>query len=98
MLLSLDPHEHLINEERVTITLMLSSQSLGILLPKFIAPQSNCFVAHLDATAWHQIFDITMTEVESMAKPHCILNDFGRNRWRLYNLVESWAEYWQIEG
>ncbi len=84
MLLSLDPHEHLINEERVTITLMLSSQSLSILRPKFIAPQSNCFVAHLNASAWHQIFDITMTEVESMAEPNGILDYF---RWETVSFL-----------
>lgn len=77
-LLTLYLNEYLINEERITITLMLSSQSLSIFWSKFIAPQSNCFVAHLDATMWHQILDIPVTEVESMVKPNGILDYFRR--------------------
>ncbi len=78
MLLTMDPHEHLINEERVTTALMLSSQSLGIFRPEFIAPQANGLVANLNTALWQQIFEITMTEVESVVEPDDILNDFGR--------------------
>jgi hypothetical protein len=50
MLLSLDLNEQLINEESVTISLVFSSQPLSILRPKLIAPKTNSFVAHLNAT------------------------------------------------
>ena len=50
VLLPLDLNEHLINEESIAIALVLSSQSLGIFRPEFIAPQTNGFIANLNAT------------------------------------------------
>jgi hypothetical protein len=61
MLLSLDSNEYLINEERITIPLMLSSQSLGVLRPKLVAPQANGFIADRDASLGHQVFNIAVT-------------------------------------
>jgi hypothetical protein len=78
MLLSLDLNEHLINEESVTISLMLPSQTLSILWSKLITPQANGFIADRDAPLGHQVFDVTMTQIETMVKPHCLLNDFER--------------------
>jgi hypothetical protein len=75
---TLDLHEHLINGKSVTISLMLPSQSLSIFRPEFVAPQSNYLVAHLDATMRHQIFDITMTEVESVVEPNGVLDYLRR--------------------
>jgi hypothetical protein len=50
VLLNMDLHEDFINEERISIFLMFSSQPLSILRPELVAPQTNCFVAHLDVT------------------------------------------------
>jgi hypothetical protein len=38
MLLTMDLHKDLINEERIAVALMLSSQSLGVLRSELIAP------------------------------------------------------------
>lgn len=44
---------------------------------ELIAPEANGFVADGDPPLGHQIFDIAVTQVESMVQPHGILNDFG---------------------
>lgn len=35
--------------------------------------------AHLNAKLRHQIFDITMTKVETLVEPYGVLNDFRRD-------------------
>jgi len=64
LLLSMDLNEDLINEKCVTISLMFSPKSKGVLRPEFVSPQTNSLIAHLEATLRHQVFDITMPEVE----------------------------------
>jgi hypothetical protein len=76
--LTLDLHEHLVNVERVSISVVLSSQSSRKLRAELIAPQSNSFVANLNTPLRRQVFDIAVTQIETMLKPHDILNDFGR--------------------
>ncbi|MFT6056895.1 MAG: hypothetical protein ACJAS2_001173 [Pseudohongiellaceae bacterium] len=76
MLLASNLHEHLINEERIAVSLMLSSQASGIFRSKLVAPQSNRFMADRDISLSQQIFYVSMTEVESVIKPNHILNYF----------------------
>lgn len=76
MLLPVDLNKSLINEESVSVSLMFPSQSLGIFRTKIVAPQPNGFIAHINATLWHQIFDISMAEIESAIEPNSVLDDF----------------------
>jgi hypothetical protein len=46
LLLSPDLNEDFINEKCISITLMPTSQSLGISGPKFVTPQTNGLVAN----------------------------------------------------
>ena len=78
MLLSADLQKHFINEKSIAISLGPSSQSPCRLRSKLAAPQSNRLVAYLNATLWHQIFDIAMAEVKSMVEPNGVLNNFRR--------------------
>ena len=77
MLFPLNLNEHLINEEGVTISLMLPSQSLGIYRSKLITPKADSLITDLDAPLGHQVFDVAVTQVETMVQPHGILNDLG---------------------
>jgi hypothetical protein len=78
MLLSLNLHKYLINEKGITISLVFSSQSLSIFRSELIAPKMNCFIAHHDTSFSQQIFNISVTEVESVLEPDGILNNFRR--------------------
>ena len=49
ILFTLDLHEYLINQVRIAIPLMLSSLSMSKFWPELVAPQTNRFIAQLDA-------------------------------------------------
>ena len=76
MLLSPDLHEDFINEKCISITLVPTSQSPGILGSKLVTPQTNGLVANRNVSLSQQVFDISMTHVKPMIEPHSILNDF----------------------
>ncbi len=46
--------------------------------PNFVAPQSNRLVTHVDAAHGEQVFDVAVTEIETMVEPNRMLNDRGR--------------------
>jgi hypothetical protein len=74
--LTLDLHEDLIDEKCITIPLVFSSQSLGVLRPELVTPQANGFVAD---------HNVSMTEVESVVEPYGILNYF---KWETVALIQ----------
>ena len=78
MLLAIDLYEDFIDEERVTITTMLSLQPPGVNRSKLDAPESDSFVADGDATLSKKVFNISMAQVESVIQPNCIADDIGR--------------------
>ena len=59
------------------ITAVLSFQSPGVCGPKFDTPESDGFIADCDASLGQEIFNISMTEIESVVPPDCVANDFG---------------------
>jgi len=61
MLLTLDLHEHFIDVERIAVALMFSSQPLRVLRSEFVAPETDGFVADLNAALSEQVFNISMT-------------------------------------
>ena len=89
MLLTINLHEDLINEKCISVSLVLLFQTTNIFQTELIAPQTNCLIANGDSTFSQQIFDISMTEIESMIEPNCVLDDF---RWKSVTLVHrSWS-------
>jgi len=69
-------HEHCIDEQHVAVALIFSSQSPGIVRPELVAPKADCFVADSDASFRQKVFDVAVTQVESMVKPDGIPDDF----------------------
>ena len=78
MLLTINLQEDLINEECISISLVLLLSTTNIFQTELIAPQTNCLIANGDSTFSQQVFDISMAEIESMIEPNCVLNDFRR--------------------
>ena len=84
MLLPIDFHEHLIDEESVTIASMLSLQSSGVDGTKLDTPEADRFATDGDASFGKQIFDVAVTQIESVVEPNCVTDDV---RWESVALV-----------
>ena len=56
---------------------MLFLQTAGINRSQLDTPESDSFVAHDYSSLSEQIFDIPMTQVESVVEPDCITDDIG---------------------
>ena len=78
MLLTIDLHEDLVDEERIAITTVSPFETTSISSTKFNAPKSDGFVANNDASLREQVFDITIAEVESMVELDRVTDDVGR--------------------
>ncbi len=57
------------------ITAVLSFQSPGVCGPKIDTPEANGFAADGDASFGKQIFDVAVTQIESVVQPDSIGND-----------------------
>jgi len=66
MLLTIDLHEYFIDIERITKSLVTAFQTSSVLGSKLVAPQPDRFIADDNPSFSQQIFDISMTEIESM--------------------------------
>jgi len=75
---SRDLHEHLIDVEGVAITIAFLLQTSRIVWPKFVAPQADRFMAYGDASLSHQIFDVSVTQAESVVEPDRVADDIWR--------------------
>jgi hypothetical protein len=78
VLLTIDLHEDLINEEGVAITSVSALQSLRVLGTEFDLPQTNGLIADGYAALRKQILYISMTEIESEVNPNGVLDDLRR--------------------
>ena len=78
LLLAIDLHEDLVDEERIAITTVSPFKTTSISSSKFDTPKSDGFVANNDASLREQVFDITIAEVESMVEPDRVTDDVGR--------------------
>lgn len=78
VLLALDLHEDLIDEEGVTESLVPAPKFPGVLWPKLDAPQSDRYVADRDSALRHEIFDVTSTQIEAVIEPNRVLNNLRR--------------------
>lgn len=78
MMLPVNLNENFINEESISVALMFPSQSLGIYGSEFVAAEANGLIADSHAPLGQYVLDVTMTQIETMVKPHGILDYF---RW-----------------
>ncbi len=78
MLLAIDLHEDLVDEEGITISPVLPLQTPGIFRTKLDAPKPDGFITDSNAAFSQQIFDISVTEIESIVEPHGVADDVRR--------------------
>ena len=81
-----DLDEDFIDKERIPESLVSTLQTPGIFRPKLVAPQPNRFITDFNSTFSQKIFDIAVTEIESMVEPDGILND---RRWVSVTFVQA---------
>jgi len=60
LLLTIDLHEDLIDEERIAITMVSPFETTSVSSTKLDTPQSDGFIADSDASFREQIFDVTI--------------------------------------
>jgi len=78
ILVAINLYEDFIDVEGVTVALMLSFQMAGIFCAEFDASETDRFVRDGNASFSEQIFDISMTQIESVIDPYHVADDFGR--------------------
>ena len=61
-----------------SITLMRTLQPPGIPWTKLVTPQSNRFSCHEDTSFRKHIFDIPVTQIETIVQPDSVTNDLRR--------------------
>ena len=77
MLLTIDPDKDFINVKGVAVASVLLLQSARITSPELDAPEAERFSGYSDASFSEQVFDISVTEIESIAEPSGLANDIG---------------------
>jgi hypothetical protein len=78
MLLAVDFDKDFIDEEGIAVALMLSFQSPSVERAEFYTPKANRFTTYRDTSLSQQIFDVTVTKIETIVEPDSI----GNNIWR----------------
>ena len=75
----IDFEKDLIQMPFVTTARTVTTQFIGIHLPKFQTPLSHGFIGHDDPALGHKLLNIAKTEGEAEIPPHRVADDF---RWR----------------
>jgi transposase-like protein len=70
--------EDFIDVKRIAIASVSSFESAGINRTKLDAPKTDSFSGYSDAAFGKEIFDIALTEIESVIEP----NGIGNHMWR----------------
>ena len=70
--------EDFVNVESVAKAAVLSPQSPRVDCSELDAPETNRFAADDDSSFGQDIFDVAVTEVESIVEPDCVTNDIWR--------------------
>ena len=78
MLFTIDLDEYLIDVESVAVVSVFSFQSKGVQCAKLDTPKANSFSGHSDASLCEQIFNISVTEIESVVEPDGVTDDVWR--------------------
>ena len=77
MLLAVDLDVDFIDIEGVAVTSILSLQSPRINGTELDAPQANRFSGDDDAPLGQEVFDVSVTQIESIVEPDGIADDIG---------------------
>ncbi len=88
-----DIYEYFIHAEGASEALMFSFQSPGIFCAELDAPEPNALIADGDSSLGEQVFNITMTEIESVVQPDCLADDFGGESMTLVCIHRQIIEY-----
>ena len=67
--------EYFINEEGIAIASVPAFQSACIDGAEFNTPEADGLAADSDASLSEQVFDIAMTQIESVVEPDSVAND-----------------------
>lgn len=86
MLLAVDFDEDFIDAEGIAVAAVLPLQSVDINRSELDAPETDSFSADRDPTLRQQIFDIAMTEIESVVEPDSIADDIWRESMSLVGI------------
>jgi len=86
MLLAIDLHEDLIDEEGITITSVFAFQSTCINGSEFDTPQADRLAGYIDASLGEQVFNITMAEIEAVVQPDGVGNYIWQKSVTLVNI------------
>src|ERR1700726_2533260 len=68
--LATDREKHLIHMPRIATARAMTTQLVGVRLPKFEAPLTHRFVGDDDPALGQKLFDIAKTEREAEIQPH----------------------------
>ena len=78
MPLSLDLDEDLVDVEGDTVAAMTSLESPGISCSKLDVPNTDSLAADDDASLCQKIFDVTVTQIESVVEPDSVRDHIWR--------------------
>jgi hypothetical protein len=77
MLLTVDLHKYFIDVEGVTVTSVLELQSQSVQSAELNTPEPDRFTTDGNATLGKNIFNITVTKIESVVEPNGVTDDVG---------------------
>ena len=77
VLLLLDCHDHFIQVPYITDERTFTTQLIGVLLFKFLAPLPNRFIRHLDAAIEHHFLNIPIAQGKGVIEPDTVTNNFA---------------------
>lgn len=80
----MDLNQDFIDEEIISVALVLQSKSFGVFGLKLDIPQPDRLLADRDFALGQEIFDVTIIQIEAMIEPDCVLNDL---RWEAVTFV-----------
>ena len=75
MLPAVDLHENFVDVEGIAVASVLALQSAGIDGPEFYAPETDRFAGDNDTSLSQKIFEILVTEIESVVEPESVADD-----------------------
>ncbi len=76
--LTMDPHEHFVQEPRISESTLTSFQPPSVVGTELSAPLSNGLVRHDDASFGQEILDISEAQAVSVVDPHGVTDDVRR--------------------
>jgi hypothetical protein len=88
VLLAVDPDEDFIDVEGVAIASVFSYKAARVNSTELDTPQAYRLSADCDTSFSEGIFDIAMTEVESVVEPDGVADDVGRESVALISIHE----------